>query len=338
MQTLAMRAFRASEQDVLSVSSCIRLIGTVVPACNGPDDQSSKLRSRLWQRRIMLRAPLLIPLVVPPLLAVSFLATMENDQRVIDGYEMGGDARALNDECVRLTPDARWAEGSVWAKEMLDLSRPFEVTVDLRFGERDALGADGIVFALSPIRATGWRGEGMGYAGLRRSIGIELDTYQNWREGDPVEDHLGLLLNGSPYHGDIAPVALPNLEDGRSHTLHVEWAPAADELRVHLDGVQRANYPGGTLRQVLDTDAKVSWGLTAGTGARATRTTFVLATNEGKPVDSPQPAAVDRFRLGRAFVSKNPNTGPTEATTNGIFGSKPRLPPNHRVPYSAATK
>ena len=217
----------------------------------------------------MLRAPLLVAVVVPPILAASFLFTPEKNRHVVDAYEVRGVARVLDDKCVRLTPDAPWARGSVWAKETLDLSKPFDVTVSLRFGDRDALGADGIVFALSPTRATGWQGEGKGYAGLRGSVGIELDTYQNRRSGDPADDHLGLLLNGSPRHRDFAPVSVPNLEDGRSHALRVEWAPSADELRVHLDGAHRANYPGAVVRHVLGSGSRVSWGLTSATGRKS---------------------------------------------------------------------
>lgn len=229
----------------------------------------SKNRPNLWQLIFMIRAPLLVPFVVPPVLAASFLFMLEKKERVDGDYEMRGAARMLDNGCVRLTPDAPWSKGSVWTKQMLDLSRPFDVTVSLRFGDRDALGADGIVFALSPVRATGWRGEGIGYAGLRGSVGIELDTYQNRREGDPAEDHLGLLLNGSPIHRDFVPVALPNLEDGRPHALRVQWTPAADELRVYLDGEHRASYPGPVIREVLGTGSKVSWGLTAGTGRKS---------------------------------------------------------------------
>ena len=217
----------------------------------------------------MLRSPLFVPVVVAPILAVSFLCPGNQDKRPVDKYELGGAAQALNDECVRLTPDAPWAQGSVWADERLDIAKPFNVTVSLNFGDRDALGADGIVFALSPVRATGWRGEGIGYAGLRGSVGIELDTYQNRREHDPADDHVGLLLDGSPVHGEFAPVALPNLEDGRPHALRVEWAPSEDQLKVHVDGTHRATYPGHVIREVLGSDAKVSWGLTAGTGRKS---------------------------------------------------------------------
>ena len=216
----------------------------------------------------MLRAPVLVPVIVAPLVAASFLFMSGDAERTVDGYEVRGTARVVDDDCVRLTPDAPWSAGAVWANDPLDLAMPFDVTVSLRFGNRDALGADGIVFALSPARETGWRGEGLGYAGLRGSVGIELDTYQNWREGDPAEDHLGLLLGGSPHHRDFAPVALPNLEDGRAHTLRVEWAPATDTLSVYLDGEHRANYPGAVIREVLGSTAQVSWGLTAGTGRK----------------------------------------------------------------------
>ena len=106
---------------------------------------------------------------------------------------------------------------------------------------------------------------------MRGALGIEFDTYQNRRQGDPAADHLALLVNGHTYHGGAEVVELPNLEDGRRHALSVTWAPKADVLTVSLDGETLARYPGRIVRQVFGGQSVVRWGLTAGTGRKTNR-------------------------------------------------------------------
>jgi len=51
------------------------------------------------------------------------------------------------------------------------------------FGCDDMGGADGIVFAFTPYQGmTGYQGEGMGFAGLRPSLGLEIDTWKKQAE------------------------------------------------------------------------------------------------------------------------------------------------------------
>lgn len=209
---------------------------------------------------------LLVPLVVAWLTP----APVSKSPSVAD-FELYGSATVQGEDCVRLTPDEPWVSGAAWSKEALDLDEPFDVEVKLAFGNRDALGADGIVFVLTTDRRAGWRGEGMGFAGLSPSLGIELDTYQNRRQNDPAADHLALLVDGVPYHhgADAHVVQLPNLEDGARHALRVQWSPKANALTVSVDGEKKASYPGAILRRVFGADSMVHWGFTAGTGRKS---------------------------------------------------------------------
>lgn len=211
-----------------------------------------------------MKASLLAPLLIGSILPWPFA-----EDRSVEGFELHGSASALDSGCVQLTPDVRWSSGSAWSRRPLDLGRPFDLSMRLFFGDRDALGADGIVFALTTNGGTGYRGEGLGYAGLRTSLGIELDTYQNRRQNDPTADHLALLINGVPYHRSQAGlVELPNLEDGKQHAFRVTWAPDESELKVYLDGKHLATYPGWVVRRLFGSKASVSWGLTAATGRK----------------------------------------------------------------------
>ncbi|MEL7162816.1 MAG: L-type lectin-domain containing protein, partial [Bacteroidota bacterium] len=133
-------------------------------------------------------------------LCVTLLSLPLLAQSSVEDFKLGGNARILNDECIRLTPDVQFVSGSAWYEKPIDLSQPFELMVCLVFGERDELGADGIGFIFHPTMRTGYRGEGMGFAGLYPSLGIEFDTYQNFHLADPVADHVAINANGQPHH------------------------------------------------------------------------------------------------------------------------------------------
>lgn len=194
--------------------------------------------------------------------------------------QLQGSAAFVSEDCVRLTPDAPWARGAVWSKSSLDLAQPFDVALDLSFGTKDELGADGIVFSFTASPELGWRGEKMGYARNAASFAIELDTYQNFRQNDPASDHLAFDVHGVTYHYDqeafpleiprLDVVELPNLEDGKPHRFELRFEPSSDKLTVSLDGKERASYPASVIQRLFQ-DQPVFWGLSAATGRKSNR-------------------------------------------------------------------
>ena len=120
-------------------------------------------------------------------LLLTLLCTGGRAQTSVQDFKLGGSARILNDECIRLTDDVQFLSGSAWYEKAIDLDQPFELTVCLVLGKNDELGADGVGFIFHPSMRTGYRGEGMGFAGLYPSLGIEFDTYQNYHLGDPPQ-------------------------------------------------------------------------------------------------------------------------------------------------------
>ncbi|CAH1000273.1 hypothetical protein LEM8419_01423 [Neolewinella maritima] len=191
-------------------------------------------------------------------------------QNSVQEFRLGGVARILNEECIRLTPATPYVTGSAWFQNPMDLEYPFELTVDLVLGENNDLGADGIVFVFHPTMQTGYRGEGMGFAGLYPSLGIEFDTYQNIHLGDPVEDHVAVMVHGQLHHGRslAGPTSVPNLENGGKRPLTVSWSPGTQTLQVTLDGELRASYTGDIIANVFGGNSKVYWGATAATGRK----------------------------------------------------------------------
>lgn len=201
------------------------------------------------------------PLVV--VLALSHW-TVGAQQVAPDDWAAVGSA-ADKDGYVLLTPNAFVQGGAVWQREQVDLRDGFDRTFVLSFGSDD-LGADGMVFVLQQVglEAVGGQGEGIGYAGITPSIGVELDTFQNGF--DPPEDHVAVDENGSLAHAGAAAVALPNLEDGQEHTLRVIWSPEATELTVAVDGAQQIVYTKDLVADIFGDDPLVYLGFTGGTG------------------------------------------------------------------------
>ncbi|MEO1171154.1 MAG: L-type lectin-domain containing protein, partial [Myxococcota bacterium] len=188
-------------------------------------------------------------------------------QNSVEEFALGGSASLVSRDCIRLTPDEQFVSGSAWYKAPVNLTRPFEMELKIVLGEKDLEGADGIVFVFHPSPQTGWRGEGMGFAGLVPSLGIEFDTYQNFHLNDPAVDHLALLIDGEMYHGPetLKPVAFNNLEDGKRHPLKITWEPSRG-LKILLDGKLRAAYPPAVVKNTFSGTPIVYWGMTAGTG------------------------------------------------------------------------
>ena len=198
------------------------------------------------------------------------LQTSLSSQTSVEEFRLGGSAYVLNDECIRLTPDAEFRSGSAWYEKAIDLRQPFELTLCLVLGENDDLGADGIAFVFTPRATTGYRGEGMGFAGLVPSVGIEFDTYQNYHLGDPAEDHVAIAINGQPHHyaSVDGPNPVGNLEDGNKHLLFITWDPYDQQLMVTLDGKLRAQLGADLVKEVFGGNPQVYWGVTAATGRK----------------------------------------------------------------------
>ena len=191
-------------------------------------------------------------------------------------FNLTGDAIAANDNCYQLTPATDWRGGAVWYKELVDLNDPFEMELKLEFGCDDS-GADGIVFIFYPQTKTGRQGEGMGFAGLKPSIGIEMDTYQNFHLSDPAYDHVALIKNGRPGHkgGISEPVPLirdkKNVEDCQAHKAKVQWSPSTKILNFFFDGDPRISFRIDLVADVFNNDPLVYWGFTAATGGEHNR-------------------------------------------------------------------
>jgi gliding motility-associated-like protein len=189
-----------------------------------------------------------------------------------------GDAYASVDDCYVVTTNLQWQLGAVWFNDALDLTDPFEITLTMNMGDND-WGADGLVFVFQQVgnNALGLPGGGIGFQGFSPSLGIELDTWQNNDFGDPVDDHMAMLLHGSVDHNSafnqVGPVNIsadsPNVEDGQDHVFQLIWDPSANLLEVYFDCELRISHTINIVEFVFSGDPIVWWGFTGATGGES---------------------------------------------------------------------
>ena len=203
---------------------------------------------------------------------------------VAQQYQLNGNAAANSCNCYTLTNDATFQSGSAWNRTLFDLNNPFDFRFSVNLGCKDATGADGIVFMLQQQSTSlGASGGGMGFDGVRPSIGILLDTWQNLENNDPAFDHISIQANGVLSHGtDLAgPVRASansdNIEDCNWHILRITWDPATQWLRAYFDGSMRVEAQVDLIGTVFNNVPQVYWGFTAATGGSSNRQQFCTA-------------------------------------------------------------
>lgn len=190
-----------------------------------------------------------------------------------DLFPAGG-TRSVGNNCFRLTTAQYWESGSVWYNPKVSLQEPFEMEMNILLGCKDEMGADGLVFIFHPNKVPGgYKGEGMGFAGLVPSLGVEIDTYQNYHLGDPEEDHVGIMIHGNVQHYDpgynlVGPVKLGNLEDCNTHLFRINWEPEKNLLSVVLDGKMIVSHQINLIDDVFGGKHELYWGVAAATGKK----------------------------------------------------------------------
>lgn len=170
---------------------------------------------------------------------------------------------------LRLTAGGYKQAGSAWATTKIDLTESFESTfkVYLHHGRP---GADGIAFlvqAKGPRALGGWGG-GLGYRGIRNSVAVEFDTFQNTT--DPSSNHLAVVLGGDPAtQAASAESSIPLY--GKPFLARVAYDAATTNLRVYVKSLHAGSTEQLLLEESVDLAGEVgesaAWvGFTAATG------------------------------------------------------------------------
>ncbi len=207
-----------------------------------------------------------IYIVLILILELSFSATYAQ-------YSLVGDATQVNTTTYQLTKDSLWQNGSVWNNTKYDLNQSFEVYFELYFGDVEK-GADGITFTLQQQGTNaGSAGQGLGAGGVKPSVIIEYDTFEN-SPYDPTQDHIAIEQNGDVNHNTANKLAGPiyattdslNIEDGKWHNSRVKWDAPSKTFEVYFDCILRLTYTGDIINNIFGGNPNVYYGFTAATG------------------------------------------------------------------------
>ena len=201
-------------------------------------------------------------------------------------YILNGSATKNNCNCYTLTTATNTQSGSVWNSNKISLNNSFDFHFNVYLGCQDLNGADGIVFILQPISTSvGTTGEGMGFEGVTPSVGIELDTWQNFNRSDPAYDHTSIQLNGAVTHGNDLAGPMPasatsdNIEDCAWHVFRITWDATTKFLTTYFDGQFRLQAQYDLVKNVFNGDPMVYWGFSAATGGANNLQQFCTALN-----------------------------------------------------------
>ncbi|HUR30878.1 MAG TPA: L-type lectin-domain containing protein, partial [Saprospiraceae bacterium] len=199
-----------------------------------------------------------------------------------------GNASYLGGLCYELTPDAQGMVGTIFSGDAINLTQPFLIEGMMNFGTKDGIGADGIVFILTPNPASiGGGGGGIGYVGITPSIGVEFDTYYNNTYFDLVNDHMAITANGAVVHSPPSnlsgPLDLGNLETGQNYCFIVSWNPINQTLTAGLNG-NYLSYSGNIINSIFGGNPIVHYGFSSATGLAYNRHTVCVVPLRPEPI------------------------------------------------------
>lgn len=216
--------------------------------------------------------------------AVADIAIQFNDFSNTEELVLNGDAQTAetaDGTVMRLTPSLANQAGSVFSETLIEASN-FSTRFSFRITENGGSifdgntsnGADGIVFVIQPVDSSlGGLGQGIGYAGIPNSLGVEFDTWNNSANNDPGQSHVGIDINGSVNHNSGLPTAVvtdPELDEfGDRWWAWVDYDGTTLEVRLSLDDQRPADPIVSTEIDLVDilgqTTAYI--GFTSATGA-----------------------------------------------------------------------
>ncbi|MEK3883014.1 cadherin-like beta sandwich domain-containing protein [Paenibacillus sp. PL2-23] len=189
---------------------------------------------------------------------------------------------------LRLTPAQGNRFGTVFNRERVSLQdqKSFSTYFEFQLSDPGTLnegeippGADGLVFTLQTnSNDAGSIGNGIGYGGIGKSIGIEFDTYRNAEApiSDPDDRHVAIHFNGSVNHsGKTAGTDYAtsyNFKQGGPYHAWVDYDGLAQTVKVYVsNNSTRPSTPlltktGVNLTSVLGAE-EVYAGFTSATGS-----------------------------------------------------------------------
>lgn len=111
----------------------------------------------------------------------------------------------------------------------------FQISNPVGGSDVDGRGADGLVFVIQSLGNTALGGGGVdiGYGGLKSSIGVEFDTWNNGNIDRNSGNHVGINLDGNISSVALQPV-FTRLNDGQLWNVWVDYDGSTNGLEVRL--------------------------------------------------------------------------------------------------------
>jgi hypothetical protein len=185
---------------------------------------------------------------------------------------------ASNRKVLRLTNNLSQS-GSAFLTNSINLANQASFSTKFTFNisnpqgisDGDGQGADGIVFVVQTVANTaGGIGGGIGYLGIAKSVGVELDTWDNGSGlNDPNGNHIGINLGGN-FNGSTQPIGT-RMNNGSDWYAWVDYDGVNDLIEVRLSQTN-ARPVAATLSRSADLVAELGQtnafvGFTSGTGS-----------------------------------------------------------------------
>ncbi len=195
-------------------------------------------------------------------------------EKGLDGLTVGnafvisGNASVVSATQVQLTPEAGYMRGTAMYVNQIDFTESFNFSFEAYLGDNN--GADGIaiVFHNDPdgVNAIGADGEGMGASGIQNGIVLELDTYQNTSQGDPVGDHGCIWESDNIANRITNPIEVGELENNAWHPVLVNWDAPTNTISYSVNGITAGQYTGDIVTNYFEGNSIVYFGFSAATG------------------------------------------------------------------------
>jgi hypothetical protein len=201
----------------------------------------------------------------------------------VSGFNLQGNAAsAVNSSgasVLRLTPAVGGQVGSAWYNVQKPLvagnfTTTFQFELSNGSGGSNG-GSDGFSFGIQNSNPTflGGGGGSLGYDGLRNSVVVEFDTFQNSQLGDTSNSEIAVHTNGTGPNSVNESYSLGNYDtptnlggDGKVHTVQISYTPGT--LSIYLDSLTAPVLKVSiNLASTLNLDADRAWlGFTGATG------------------------------------------------------------------------
>jgi hypothetical protein len=173
---------------------------------------------------------------------------------------------------LRLNPAQQYRYGAAYHREPQYLVEGFETSFAFRITDRWNGGADGLSFIIArqPIHI----GCCLGYHGIPYSIAVEFDTWQNYEDSDPNDNHISINtrweMPNSYNHAHSLALVSPSFALDSGETIPVRVVYRNGVISVYVRDLSspliQATVSPRDMQRIVDSCGRAYVGFTGGSG------------------------------------------------------------------------